>query len=112
MNDAIFAALARAGWTAEAPRPGADVRLALTRADGSRLVIERRGDVLWLVIDEPGERRVLGIRPTAAPAAVAAAIVALQGSLSVGSYLMAYGELGEIGDVSIIAWEQLDPQWR
>jgi hypothetical protein len=112
MADPLFDALISAGWIAESPRPKSEARVARARRDGSRLVVERRGERLWIVIDEPGERRVLGLEPTAALADVAAAIVALQDTLSVGSYLMAYGELGSVGGVSIIAWEQFDPDWR
>ena len=108
----IVEALLAAGWQPEAPRPGADRRAAHSRLDGSRLVVETREDGLWLVIDEPGERRVLGIEPSVAAAEVAAAIVAIQDTLSVASYLEAYGALGAIGDVSIVAWEQFDAGWR
>jgi hypothetical protein len=73
----IVEELIRAGWKAEGKR-------AVYGRDGSRLVVEAR-DVLWLVIDEAEDRRVLGIEPTVAPEAVAKAIV---------------------------AWEQFEPGWR
>ena len=97
MNE-IVDALVKAGWQAEGAR-------AVYARRGSRLVVEPR-EMLWLVIDEADDRRAIGIEPTVAPEAVAKEIVRLQDSLSIDSYLAAYGELGAIGDISIVAWEQ------
>src|SRR5690349_7487505 len=96
--------LVKLGWRRDGAR-------AIHARTGSRLVVENR-EVLWLVIDEAADRRVLGIQPVIAPAAVAKAIVRLQDELSIDSYLSAYGELGDVGDISIIAWEQFEPGWR
>jgi hypothetical protein len=110
--DKVIEGLVAAGWQREPPRPGAEQRVVHARADGSRLVVETRDEGLWLVIDEPGDRRVLGLQPTAPQAAVAQAIVVLQDTASIASYFSAYGALGDVGEVSIIAWEQFDPGWQ
>lgn len=111
MTSAIRDGLIAAGWTSAPPREGAAWRVVRQRA-GDRVVAEQRdGGPLWLVADQPGDRRVLGIEPTASAREVVAAIVAVQDSFSVGDYFGAYGDLGAIGDVAIIAWEQFDPAW-
>jgi hypothetical protein len=111
MASSIVDELVAAGWKPAEPRPGGRQRAEHARRGGSRVVAEQRGDSLWLVIDEPSDRRVLGIEPAAEPAEVAAAIVALQDTVSIASYFSAYGDLGAVGAVSIIAWEQFDPDW-
>jgi hypothetical protein len=101
MADPIVDGLRNAGWTAGTPRPGASARVEHGRRDGSRIVVEIRDDSVWFVIDEPSDRRVLGIEPSSPPDEVVAAILAL-----------ADGDLGAVGAVSIVAWEQFDPDWR
>jgi hypothetical protein len=96
--------LVKLGWRREGAR-------AVHTRTGSRLVVEAR-ELLWLVIDEAADRRVLGIQPVIAPTAVAKAIARLQDELSIESYLHAYGELGDVGDISIVAWEQFAPDWH
>jgi hypothetical protein len=112
MSDPIVLGLVRAGWVERPPRPGATARVEHARGDGSRIVVEARADNLWFVIDEPADRRVLGLEPSSPPDEVVAAIVALADTASLDDYFSAYGDLGAVGSVAIIAWEQFDPDWQ
>jgi len=112
MSSKIVDDLIAAGWTREQPRPGAEERVVHPRANGSRIVVETRDEGLWFVIDERNDRRVLGIQPSAPVEAVTRKIIELADTAAIGNYFSVYGDLGDVGEVAIIAWEQFDPDWR
>ncbi len=111
-NEAIVKTLLAAGWVAEPLRRGVSQRVARTREDGSRLVLEDRGKLLWLWIVEADKRRCISLEPTRSAAAFADVIVSLQDGLTGATYLKHYTTLGGVAQVFVVAWEKLEPHWE
>jgi hypothetical protein len=100
--------LIKAGWTQTGPiHRGAEATFVFEQKGDDGLILEERGDGLWLWIEGTGDRRVFGLEPTGDSLdAVLKALIAMQSKLTVATHLEYYGVLGKLCPTSIVAWEQ------
>jgi len=106
--DPIVEILAAQGWQPRPPTCDAGSRVAYPRADGTELLVERRGEGLWLWVVEPGDKRCFELELEADLDGVLTGITSIQDQLSIENHLSHYLELSSVCPVSIVAWEQFE----